>query len=104
MILSINRTKTITPKSLGNDKEAIPSTVTYRVPTAEDVEKYVMTEKAPDSKMFSVFVTETTFTDEKGEPIKPADFPKISGVYPLISEIANAIVNDGMLGVGIKNG
>ena len=33
MILSINRTKTITPKSLGNDK-AIPSTVTYRVPTA----------------------------------------------------------------------
>ncbi|NCC90207.1 MAG: hypothetical protein EOM01_07660 [Spirochaetia bacterium] len=103
MILTISRTKTITPKALGNNKAKEPSTVTFRIPTSEETEKF-LAEKTPDNKMFTQFVESMTFTDEAGEPFKPADFPKLPGVYALVSEVANEIVKAGMLGTETKNG
>ena len=103
MILSISKTRTITPKSFGNDKETVPSTITYRVPTAEEIEKH-LAEKTSNAKMFVLYTESSTFTDDKGNEIKPADIPKMSGTYALVNEVATAIVKSGMLGTDVKNG
>ncbi len=103
MVLSIAKKKTITPKAMGNRKEDIPATVTFRVPTSAEVEQDILKDQLSNSAMFAKFVTETTYTTEDLKPIKPSDIPLLGGTFALISEVAEAIVHSAMIGVESKN-
>ena len=102
MILTIAKEKTVTPKALGNKKSSDPSTVTFKVPTSADMEK-LLTEKTKDNTVFTEFVINTTFMDDKGNVILPASIPSMPGAYSLVAEIARDILMAGMLGPDEKN-
>jgi N-acetyl-gamma-glutamylphosphate reductase len=105
MKITINREKTIFPKTLGNDKADQPDkfTVTFRVPNAAEMEE-VLTEKTPDTKMFGKFVTKVTgLTDDLLTEIKATDIVALPGTYPLVAETAQEILRAGMLTVDEKN-
>lgn len=102
MIITIAKEKTITPVALNNQKDASPSTVTFRVPLVLEMEKIIQ-EKWADSQVFSEFCLKTTFTDAKGKSLTADELLEVPGTYPLIAEVAKEILYSGMLGGDLKN-
>ncbi len=104
MVLTIAKEITMKPKAMGNDKAHDKFSVVYLVPTALDIERLIGA-KVKDSDVFSEFVKAVPgIVDEKGEPVKASEIPKMNGTYPLVTEVAAAILKSGMLSVEEKNG
>ena len=103
MVLTIAKEITFTPDAMGNKKAKDKFTVTYRIPTALDIEKLIGN-KVKDSDVFAEFVIKTDgIVDEHGALVKPTDIPKMNGTYPLVTEVAAAVLRAGMLSVEEKN-
>lgn len=99
MVITIVREITYTPKVWKNNKAANPFTVTFKVPTAEDMER-VMQEKPSDTKLFQEFVvrTERLEADAAGTPHTASSLVSAPGTFALISEVAGEIMRYGLLG------
>ncbi len=103
MVITIAREITYTPKVWKNDKATTPFTVTFKVPTAEDMER-VMQEKPSDTKLFQEFVVKTEHLeiDATGTSHTAATLVSAPGTYALISEVAGEIMRYGVLGEAEK--
>lgn len=77
--------------------------VTYRVPTAEDVEK-LLREKPGDCEVFSSFATKVDgLTDDAGKAYGIEDIVKLPGLWMLVTGVAKAVMEAATIGVDGKN-
>ena len=102
MIISIARTKTLTPEGYPSEVK-----VTFRVPTSEDMQSYLAEAQNEKSNLWlwkrCVTSLEGVSSDD-GHTITKDEVPTTPGLWLLVATVAGEILKSAMLRPEVKNG